>query len=105
MANGIQAAYSIPLIDDITSFIWEAIFSYAKGIPIVDPLSNIRSKRLYDIVDLNNQIGWSAKALQLGKTLSTPLSFELVIQRADIFKKANALGFDNLTKQTEPTVP
>lgn len=95
LLNGIRAAYAIPMIDDISSFIWEAIFSYAKQIPIVDPLHNTRKKLLYDIVDSERQIGWSAKALQVA--LNAPFEFELVIQRADIFKKADSLGFPPLS--------
>ncbi|WP_420631746.1 hypothetical protein [Candidatus Leptofilum sp.] len=97
LLEGIRAAYAIPFIDDITSFIWEAIFSYVKDVPIVDPLKNTRSKLLYDVVDQNNHIGWSAKALQKTKSLAAPIEFELVIQRADIFKKAQMLGFDQLS--------
>ncbi len=104
LINGIRAAYAIPFIDDVTSFIWEAIFSYVKGIPIVDPLSNTRSKKLYDVVDHHNHIGWSAKALQKGGSLRTPFEFELVIQRADIFKKAHELGFPPLTEETNPQI-
>lgn len=99
---GIQAAYSVPFIDDITSFIWEAIFCYAKDIPIVDPLTSTRKKLLYDVVDTSNNIGWSAKAIQ--KALKLPTEFELVIQRADIFKKASSLGYDKLNKDTSPGI-
>lgn len=102
LVDGIQAAYAIPFIHDITDFVWEAVFSYMKNIPVVDPLKNTRKKLLYDIVDPSRRVGWSAKAIQ--KPLSFPLSLELVIQRADIFKKATALNFDSLNVNTPPHV-
>lgn len=100
LLQGIQAVYAIPFIHDITDFIWEAVFSYAKGIPIVDPLQNTRKKLLYDVVDESSQIGWSAKAIQ--KSLNLATTFELVIQRADIFKKGTLLGFGALDINSPP---
>ena len=87
-----------PFIDDIEDFIWEAIFSYTKKLPVIDPLTSIRSKRLFDIVDKKHKIGWSAKAVQW--KITPTAKFELVIQRADIFKKAKSLGFSKLTKHS-----
>lgn len=95
LIEGIQAAFSVPFIDDIEDFIWESIFAYAKEIPIQDPLTDTRSKRLFDLVDPATKIGWSAKALQC--TVAPGVQFELVIQRADIFKKAADLGFPPLS--------
>lgn len=97
---GLQTATSIPFIDDIEDYILEAIWCYAKNIPTVDPFFNTRSKKLYDVVDRTNHIGWSVKSLQYN--FSPNCEFELVIQRADIFKKARELGFDILTKDTDP---
>jgi hypothetical protein len=95
LIEGIRAVFANPFIDDVEDFIWEAIFAYAKGIPLVDPLTNIRSKRLFDVIDKERKIGWSVKAAQ--RTIYLPCEFEVVIQRADIFKKAKSLGFSNLT--------
>ncbi len=92
---GIESAFSVPFIDDIEDFIWEAIFAYTKSIPLLDPLTVIRSKRLFDLVDPATNIGWSAKALQC--PIHPGLGFELVIQRADIFKKSDELGFPQLS--------
>jgi hypothetical protein len=100
LLEGIQAAYAVPFVHDITDFIWEAIFSHAKGIPIVDPLKNTRKKLLYDVVDDSLKIGWSAKSIQ--KSPDLPTIFELVIQRADIFKKATNLGFETLNINSSP---
>lgn len=100
LIDGIQAAYAIPFIHDITDFIWEAVFAYTKNIPIIDPLTHIRKKLLFDVVDQQQAIGWSAKAVQ--KSLNPPTEFELVIQRADIFKKSRALGFDVLNINSSP---
>lgn len=102
LLDGIQAAYAVPFIHDITDFIWEAVFSYAKSIPVVDPLKNTRKKLLYDVVDESKSIGWSAKAIQ--KSLNLPTIFELVIQRADIFKKGNDLGLGTLNVDSSPQV-
>jgi hypothetical protein len=95
LVETIRAVYAIPFIDDIEDYIWEAIFAYVKNVPTVDPLTNIRSKRLFDMVDKNQKIGWSLKAGQ--RSIHLPCEFEVVIQRADIFKKANLLGFDSLS--------
>ncbi|MCL4871516.1 MAG: hypothetical protein KJ063_21360 [Anaerolineae bacterium] len=100
LLQGIQAIYAIPFIHDITDFIWEALFSYTKSIPIVDPLTTSRKKLLYDVVDESSKIGWSIKAIQ--KSLNLPTTFELVIQRADIFKKSTVLGFEQLDINSHP---
>jgi len=100
LKKALQAIYTVPFIDDIEDFIWEAIFCYVKNIPLVDPLTNIRKKRLFDIVDPSTSVGWSAKALQAGVGLSR--RFELVIQRADIFKKSQELGFNFLSVASPP---
>jgi hypothetical protein len=102
LIRGIQAAYAIPFIHDITDYIWEAIFAYAKNVAAVDPLENTRSKSLFDVVDTKipstgNSIGWSAKAIQLDTNLIRPRILQLVIQRSDIFKKSRELGFDQLS--------
>lgn len=101
LKNGIQAVFTIPFIDDIEDFVWEAIFSYVKDIPIIDPLMHIRRKNLFDVVDLKQSIGWSAKAVQR-PNIKIPDIFEVVIQRADIFKKSKELGFDELTMDSYP---
>ena len=95
LVNAIRAAYTIPLIDDVEDYIWEAIFAYSKGISTVDPLTNIRSKSLFDVVDQERKIGWSIKAAQ--RKITLPCEYEVVIQRADIFKKAKSLGYDSLS--------
>lgn len=100
LVEAIQAVYTIPFVDDIKDYIWEAIFTYTKDIPATDPLTNIRSKRLFDVVDEKRQIGWSIKAAQ--RKILLPCEFEVVIQRADIFKKRDALGFDELSIDSPP---
>lgn len=102
MQEGITAAYSIPFIDDIEDFIWEAIFAYVRNVSIVDPFTETRNKKLFDLVDVRRKIGWSAK------TLSTNVAhggdFEVVIQRANIFKKAAELGFEPLSTSSKPAL-
>lgn len=95
LIEAIRATYTIPFIDDVEDYIWEAIFAYSKGISTVDPLTNTRSKNLFDVVDEERKIGWSIKAVQRAITL--PSEYEVVIQRADIFKKAELLGYDSLS--------
>jgi hypothetical protein len=68
-----------------------------KDLPPIDPLS--RSKRLFDVVDSSKKIGWSAKTLVWNFEKNDECEF--VIQRADIFKKAQLLGFDTLAKDSE----
>lgn len=102
LRNGLSAALSIPFIDSIEDFIWESIFCYTKEIQFADPLMGIRSKKLFDVVDVNKQIGWSAKALQWNMKVGG--EFELVIQRADVFKKRIALGFHDLTINSAPNI-
>lgn len=102
LKEGIVAAYGIPFIDDIEDFIWEAIFAHVRKIPLVDPLIENRKKSLFDLVDNKRRIGWSAKALQTN--VEKGGDFELVIQRADIFKKAADLGFQNLSVDSQPAL-
>lgn len=102
LTKAISAVLSVPFVDDIEDYIWEAVFSYMKGLPLVDPLTSIRSKRLFDVVDQKNKIGWSAKAHQ--RTVNPEVEFELVIQRADIVKKGAALGFKNLNRNSSPAI-
>lgn len=100
LKKGIAASLAIPLIDSLEDFIWEAVFCYTKGIQLLDPLFDIRSKLLFDIVQTSTSIGWSAKSLQCG--VRPNLEFELVIQRADVFKKRDELGFPNLSLDSSP---
>ena len=101
LVEAIRAIYTIPFVDDIEDYIWEAIFTYVKDIPSVDPLSHTRSKNLFDVVDEKIKIGWSIKAIQVSQgTIHLPREFEVVIQRADIFKKAKELGFSALSTKS-----
>ena len=65
LVEAIRAIYTVPFVDDVKDYVWEAIFSYSKDIPSVDPLTNIRSKKLFDVVDKKSKIGWSIKAVQI----------------------------------------
>ena len=103
LVEAIRAVYAIPFVDDIEDYIWEAIFTYTKGIPSVDPLSHTRSKNLFDVVDEKRKIGWSIKAAQVTQdAIILPCEFEVVIQRADIFTKAKDLGFSSLSIKSSP---
>lgn len=101
LKDGIVASLFVPFIDDIENFVWEAIFHHVKGIHLPDPIREGRSKKLFDAVDTTSGTGWSLKALQR-ETVEVGTRFELVVQRADIFKKARNLGFDKLTINSPP---
>ena len=64
MEKGLRVAISIPFIDDIEDYIVESILEYTKEIDGIDPFANIRSKRLYDVVDAKEKIGYSVKSLK-----------------------------------------
>lgn len=101
LVEAIRAVYAIPFVDDIEDYIWEAIFTYVKDIPSVDPLSHTRSKNLFDVVDEKSKIGWSIKAAQVNQNaIILPCEFEVIIQRADIFAKAEKLGFGTLSTES-----
>lgn len=100
--DGLKAAIAVPFIDDIEDYVVEAILEYAKEIDGVDPFTNIRSKRLYDVVDAPASVGYSVKSLKWAFRGDEETEFELVIQRADIFKKARLLGFDHLDINSDP---
>ena len=102
ITDGLKVAMSIPFIDDIEDFILEAIWEYAKDIDGVDPFYNIRSKKLYDVVDQSTHIGWSVKSLQWA--FRPNCEFELVVQRADVYKKARELGFPPLNSDSDPNL-
>lgn len=100
LSEAIVAILSIPVIDDIEDYVWEAIFAYVKQISIADPIYQIRRKHLFDVVDPAQGIGWSLKAIVW--SLRAQAEFELVIQRADILKKATQLGFSKLNLKSDP---
>lgn len=62
--SALKTTIAIPFIDDIEDYIVEAIWEHAKSIDGIDPFYNIRSKKLYDVVDENTHIGWSVKSIQ-----------------------------------------
>lgn len=101
LKQGIVATIASPVIGGIEDYSWEAIFHYVKNIPLLDPALG-RTKQLFDAVDVNNKAGWSLKSLQLSN-LRVGNSFSYVIQRADIIKKANELGFSSLSIDSPPT--
>jgi len=100
LISGIRTAIAVPFIDDVEDYVVEAILEYAKSIVGPDPYFNIRSKKLYDVVDSKKKIGWSVKSLQW--QFYDECEFELVVQRADVFKKAHELGFGRLDLDSDP---
>lgn len=100
LTSALKTTIAIPFIDDIEDYIVEAIWEHAKSIDGIDPFYNIRSKKLYDVVDENTHIGWSVKSIQWA--FYNECEFELVIQRADVYKKAADLGFEALDSNSDP---
>lgn len=100
LISGIRTAIAVPFIDDVEDYVVEAIWEYAKSISGPDSYFNIRSKKLYDVVDPKKKIGWSVKSLQW--QFYDECEFELVVQRADVFKKARELGFCKLGLDSDP---
>jgi hypothetical protein len=98
--SALTAAVSVPFIDSIEDYVVESIWAHVKGIVNPDPFFNIRSKKLYDVVDKPNHIGWSVKSVQWPFTHGC--DFELVIQRAAIIRKADGLGFEGLSLESNP---
>ncbi|MDO9302172.1 MAG: hypothetical protein Q7T89_12350 [Anaerolineales bacterium] len=98
LKEGLQAAMTTFFVDGVEDFVWEAVFSYAKGIKITDLLIEKRAKLLFDVVDTKNKIGWSAKTV-LTSSFVGGHEVELVIQRADILGKNN-----DLSKSTSPEI-
>lgn len=100
--DALKTTIAIPYIDDIEDYIVEAIWEHAKNIDRIDPFYNIRSKKLYDVVDETTHIGWSVKSIQW--SFYDECEFELVIQRADVYKKAADLGFESLDSNSDPNL-
>ena len=100
LRRGLQAAMSTFFVDDIEDFVWEAIFAYVKGLRVVDPLNETRSKWLFDVVDSKRRIGWSAKT-GLTTSFDSGHEIELVVQRADVFGKNSKLSKRLFNKYVE----
>ncbi len=99
LEKALLVTVAIPVVGSVEDYTWEAMFHYVKNISLNDPALG-RKKLLHDAVDLKSQVGWSLKTLQVSN-LQVNSSFSFVIQRADIFKKAELLGFDRLTDNSE----
>jgi hypothetical protein len=82
----LAAAFTVPIIDDVEDFVWEAVFHHVKNIRLPDPITEGRTKLLFDAVASDGR-GWSLKTLLWNQHLPGS-NFEFVIQRADVFKKA-----------------
>lgn len=100
LREAIIATIAAPIVGSIEDYSWEAIFHYVKNIPLSDPTSG-RTKLLHDAVDIRTRTGWSLKTIQLSN-LNPGCTFQFVIQRADVFTKAQELGFPGLTVDSPP---
>lgn len=95
LVDGVRA---LSTIHDLEGHNWETLLAYVKGIK-----GHTRSQELFDVVDRSKGIGWSVKARMLNK-IEIGSWFDVVIQRADIFKKAYELGYESLTVDTDPQI-
>lgn len=100
--TAMKAVMAFPFIDGIEDFVVESLLAHTLSIKIPDPFFETRSKMLFDVVDHTKRIGWSVKSVLY--PFSPGRRIELVIQRADIFKKASSLGFSPLSKDSDPNV-
>jgi len=91
-----------PFVDDILDFNWEAIWHYCHGLPIPDPLNETRKKYLHDAVDAATGVGWSLKTQQISCAIADCDTYAVVIARADVFGKGEALGFPRLSRKSRP---
>lgn len=99
LSAALLASFSVPIIDDVEDFVWEAVFHYAKQLSLYDPYTVGRTKQLFDVVDRKTSRGWSLKTLLCSAGVGA--KFEFVIQRADIFKKAELLGYTELSRSSD----
>lgn len=102
LRKAIEVALRVPFIAGIEGFVLESIFHYVKGLQPPDPHSTQRKKLLFDAVDTKKGIGWSLKSHQ-GVPHPNKV-FEVVIARADILDKKAALGFPDLSLDSDPAI-
>ncbi len=100
LQDALNACYANPFIDDVEDFVFEAIFHYALGLPVPNQIDGEKTKKLFDAVEPKSRTGWSLKTLMWD--IEPGKEFELVIQRADVFDKADWLGFPGLSRDSSP---
>lgn len=98
LKQALAACYANPFIDDVEDFVFEAIFHFAIGLPVPNQIDGEKTKKLFDAIDPKTSTGWSLKTLMWD--IEPNKEFELVIQRADIFDKADALGFSGINRES-----
>jgi hypothetical protein len=90
----VQVILSMPFAGKLNGENWEYLVSDAYGI------THIPTKLLYDVVDLKNSIGRSVKTIR--GPVAHGARVEPIIARADIYSKANELGYDDLSDKDHP---
>lgn len=94
LVEGIQA-YTLIGNGDINGYHWEDLFSHVKSIP-----KTKNGLKLYDIVNIEKKIGWSAKTKEVTTNEILPGStVNIVIQRSNIFSHDNTLSKDSPVEQ------
>jgi hypothetical protein len=90
----VEIILSMPFAGKLNGESWEYLVSYAYNVP------HVPTKLLYDVVDLKNLIGRSVKTIRGNVVLGGRV--EPIIARADIYSKAQELGYDELSDKDHP---
>lgn len=92
--ESVELILSLPFSGTLIGESWEHLIADAYSI------SHVPKKLLYDVIDIKNFIGLSVKTIFGDPSIDS--SAEPIIARADVFSKANELGFDELSTNDHP---
>lgn len=92
--ENVEVILSMPFAGKLNGDNWEYLVSDAYDI------FHIPTKLLYDVVDLETGIGRSVKTIRGSVAIGARV--EPIIARADVFGKANELGYDDLSANDHP---
>jgi hypothetical protein len=92
--ENVEVILSMPFAGKLNGDNWEYLVSDAYDI------FHIPTKLLYDVVDLETAIGRSVKTIRGPVAIGARV--EPIIARADVFSKANELGYDDLSANDHP---
>ncbi len=87
--QNVELMLSMPFVGKLVGENWEHLVADAHN------MSHIPKKLLFDVIDVKNSIGLSVKTIFGDPNIGSRA--EPIIARANIFNKANELGFDELS--------
>jgi len=90
----VEVILSMPFAGKLNGESWEYLVAYAYNLP------HVPTKLLYDVVDIQNGIGRSVKTIRGNTTRGSRV--EPIIARADIYGKAELLGYEELSEKDHP---